>query len=1536
MSMGKSFFAFGLIVVASLPQQVMAEPADKPIFQLKGNESLVMLTMSNDHELYFKAYDDYSDINNDNIIDTTYNNKIEYYGYFDSEKCYDYTNSVFVPKAEMTTKYYCDTVAGSWSGNFLNWATMTRIDAIRKVLYGGYRSTDSGSKTVLERSFLPSDAHSFAKFYAGSDIDKLTSHAFAEISICNTTPFVEASSNNSKDMLTSKNPPEMRVAEGDYSMWASHGRMQCQWDDEPSNPESNGNVFATTGLNAASSPPTETGNNQGYIVRVEVCTSDLPESNCKVYPNLNRKPIGLLQEHGEDGLIKFGLLTGSYAKNKSGGVVRKNVSDFSDEINSSDGTFLTPNGGAIVDTLNRFRLTNYSYSDWEYNDLDKCEFAKFTVPDGECSNWLNPQSEIYLESLRYFAGENSGTAAFAADDSSYIAGIGDLPNWEDPLSSENYCAPVNIIHFNSSTSSFDGDQLGGFGLLAGSPDVDALTKTVGEGEGVTSGVDVFVGVAKGSGAGGTDLDDKSCSPKSLADLSKATGVCPEAPWLEGTYKIAGMAYHANLNSIRTDLNDADGNVADIFVKTYGVALSPAQPVIEIPIPGSADDDENKIILLPACMEFRDSGARHNGNCAIVDFRVVRQDLAAGTGKFNVLWESAQFGGDYDQDMAGTIEYSINSGANTITVTTNVYAESTGGIHGFGYVISGTTQDGLHIHSGINNFDDYRDPYGDDVDNPLIDCYTDPSDSDNNCDVGDGPTSNTYNIGTSTAKRLETPLYYAAKWGGFKEESESSKRPEGAAGPNNKPDQAYEWDNDGDGLPDNYFFARNPGSLSDQLASVFDIVASVSSAAAVATSTTRLETTTRIYQARFDSSDWSGELLALPIDVTTETIGESLWDAGEQIAKQNHDTGREIITWNGTEGVPFRWETIAEGEEGVGTELSSVQQSALNTSPISNENDDLGIDRVAFLRGDTSTELQNGGSFRNRSTPLGDVVNSNPLIVGVPNFAYRDYIPGTDTLFEAQTYSAFRNNYANSSCFGPDGTPITSWTAGTGDTAGGREPLIYFGANDGALHAVSGCSGEERLAYVPNAVYSKLNLLTSTDYVTADRHKFYVDGPPVYGDAFWGGKWHTVLVGTLAAGGKGIFALDITDPNIFDEANADTIVLWDKTNTDTDYGELGYTFGSPAVVKAQGHGWVAIFGNGYHGQNGSAVLYIANIQNGGVTSINLSGKEGHGTENGLSQVSPIDTDGDGDVDLLYAGDLNGNVWRFEADPDNGFTLDGATLLFTAKNKDGDPQPITSRIEIGLHPTSPAGYMLYFGTGKYYELEDQDPATAVTYNSIYGLWDRVGTQIPSVVTRNSEVLQQQTVTLEDFVNFTVKEETEEAAAETVTRKVRVVSNTSMKWVARGDDGSWNSCGADASCGWYLDLPIQGEKAVNNLRIRRGFLRFVTTIPSKEPCEAGGSSWNMVLDARSGGRPDFPIFDTNGDRVFDDKDMVTTEDGAEVVAGQFSDDLLGDDTSLGTGKGYDLVVQPNKGTGEVGDDEVENRGAYVTGRKSWARIK
>lgn len=921
---------------------------------------LVMLNASRDHQLSYKAYTDYADLDDNGVPETTYTDTIDYYGYFDSKKCYTYTtNNRFEPTASAvgTNKHYC---TSQWSGNFLNWATMTRMDVVRKLLYGGKRSKDTSDLTVLERQYLPTDAHAFAKYYNGSDLNQLT--PFVEGTDYNITPpqatstssqsipssgdsdreFTTSLSVNLGDQVkvyntadptkwmiggvkstgsgtikitipgnsysgsgtynawtlknisrtgislcnltkndgnysqTNTNPPIIRVAGGNFALWSANEKYQCYWSGEKSNLQSgfaggfrsNGNRAYLSGLNASAENPSQTthglgtGSEQGeYIVRVEVGKSNqLGQEKLKKYGSTN-KPIGLLQVYGDTDQIYFGLMTGSYTKNISGGVLRKNISSFANEVNSSDGTFITTANG-IVSNFDKLRLYGYSYSDGTYISNDSCNYQQtgFVLSggsnsqgqpanQGNCSTWGNPMSEIYLESIRYLAGKSANSDYTYGTETTKDKTLGlTVDSWVSPLTSANYCAPINVLNFNASVSGYDNDQMGKSTDICSSKSVNELTNTVGIGESInTTGKNWFIG---SNGVTSNEL----CSAKPIGSgFGYFAGLCPEAPTQQGTYLLSGLAHYANTNRIRTDLTipTSRANSRDLMVTTYGIALATNVPKIEVWV---GDSKDKKITILPAYrLDSSSAGTGPFGGGTLVDFKIIEQ--TATHGKYYANWEDSEMGGDYDQDMWGTIEYTVSG--DTITITTDAVSASTGNGQGFGYVISGTTKDGAHFHSGIYNFD-FTDSTG------VTGC--------SNCVVGDPPTSVMYTATGSSAGLLEDPLWYAAKWGGFID-SDGDKTP----------NKTSEWDqtnnrtgaSSSDKLPDNFFYASNPLQLENALNRVFlDIIKRASSGTAAAVVSNNVSGVGALYQAfyepeRQDASNktvsWIGTVQALWLD-----------------------------------------------------------------------------------------------------------------------------------------------------------------------------------------------------------------------------------------------------------------------------------------------------------------------------------------------------------------------------------------------------------------------------------------------------------------------------------------------------------------------------------------------------------------------------------------------------------------------------------------------------------------------------------------------
>ncbi|MSQ68551.1 MAG: hypothetical protein EXR83_10205, partial [Gammaproteobacteria bacterium] len=598
-------------VGSNLSGRLMAQFTSTPILTAQVAAPLVLIAMSLDHQYWQKAYNDYSDLNGDGVVERSYLNIFEYYGYFHAERCYIYSENTkmftAVGVATGTNQHYCEgALSAAWSGNFLNWVTMTRMDIVRKILYGGQRSTDTPTQTTLERTFLPGDAHAFAKYYNGPDIAKLTpfdtlrtdtlnggnnngtDDSDEGISFCNIS---HATSGNSQ---TSTALPLLRVAKANYALWNANERRQCTWQDEFGN-NSDSNVSVESGIYASAGDPADTfalktpSGSRDHVVRVEVCAATYFDENrdlenCTEY-GPNRKPEGLLQTYGLGGLMQFGLLTGSYRKNLSGGVLRKRIAALDDEINTTDGTFktLSTSTPGIIKTLNAMRIWGYGYTNGTYllgDGGDDCNFQLTDIRstgggpgEGKCASWGNPMSEIYLEAIRYFASTTrAATTAFDADDSTYIAGLTRDTNWAAPLTTTNACASLSTIVFNASVSSYDEDQTNPSPLTSST--AAALTKTVGDGEGIT-GNNYFIG-RNGS------LIDEFCTAKPLSGangLGDALGLCPEAPTLRGSYHMAGLAHWAHTNDISATLSGVQ------TVRTFAVSLQTGLPVIQVPVTG---------------------------------------------------------------------------------------------------------------------------------------------------------------------------------------------------------------------------------------------------------------------------------------------------------------------------------------------------------------------------------------------------------------------------------------------------------------------------------------------------------------------------------------------------------------------------------------------------------------------------------------------------------------------------------------------------------------------------------------------------------------------------------------------------------------------------------------------------------------------------------------------------------------------------------------------------------------------------------------
>ncbi len=736
-------------------------------------------------------------------------------------------------------------------------------------------------------------------------------------------------------------------------------------------------------------------------------------------------------------------------------------------------------------------------------------------------------------------------------------------------------------------------------------------------------------------------------------------------------------------------------------------------------------------------------------------------------------------------------------------------------------------------------------------------------------------------------------------------------------------------------------ASTPVELENALANAIGSAGSgQGSVAAVNFSTTSLSNNTDVYVAAFNKTDnlWSGDLTSYDLDPASGAISTtSNWTVATQLdALVNPVSSRKIITYNKAtgNGIPFQW-----------TNLTTNQKNDLKKEPNGSSSSDTKAQaKLNFLRGDRSNEQLNTGSyiFRNRASALGDIVNSAPAFVKLPNDDWPAISPFPSTT--GGKYSDFQS------------------------TQSARTGVIYVGANDGMLHGFSEATGEELISYIPNYLFSDastsegLHFLTDLNY----RHRYFVDLSPIVSDVYIdkitsGGSnkhWVSILVGGSRAGGRGVFALDVTNPGSFSEANAADIVLWEFS--DTDDADLGFIFSPPTIAMMNNGRWAAIFGNGYNNKgDGKAKLFIVFLDGGvdGVwtpTTDYIEIDTGVGTIvsndcldtasdcNGLSIPEAVDLDGNHTIDRVYAGDIKGNLWAFDlsdttasnwgsAYPTSGGT---AKPLFIASSS----QPIMDKpisvkhpdIKNSSSPSNAPNRLVFFGTGQY--LTNSDVTTVPGTQSFYGVWDH-GVEAITPANLFEQHFDTSTTFLDNEDDCAISTGPCTDTDNNLTNSIRVFNNDLNSNGTIDSNEMIDYLGTPQHQGWKINLTLSaGERVIYNPRVYDGLVIFETIIPETIACSTGGSGYLMVVNQKNGGAPDIsdPAFDINGDGDVDSDDLVKdSSNKTSAVVGKKREHGMGGQSNM---QGEKLYTSITDGGIEIDSFRVSSN----LGRLSWQELR
>ena len=716
---------------------------------------------------------------------------------------------------------------------------------------------------------------------------------------------------------------------------------------------------------------------------------------------------------------------------------------------------------------------------------------------------------------------------------------------------------------------------------------------------------------------------------------------------------------------------------------------------------------------------------------------------------------------------------------------------------------------------------------------------------------------TYTIGMGVSGELAyRPDYETAATGDFASIVSGTKNwPAPVSGTMTTVDDLWHAAVNGGGV---YYSARNPQSLVLGLMDALKgINADTGAAAAAATSNPNVVSGDNfIFSSTYQTKVWDGELTRQQIDPTTGNIGSTIdWSARAKLNTKvaaSSDT-RAIKMWSGSGATKlqnFEWANLSGAQQAWFAPNKVSQYASLTVAGKALA--DVPGSMVAYLRGRTGLEDDLGNvdiPYRGREFALGDIVSGEAVYVKKPRYKYID-----------AGYLAFAS--ANTS----------------------RQAMVYAPANDGMLHAFNADTGDEVWSYIPSMVMSNMYKLADKNY----DHQFYVDGGPVVGDVWDGTKWRSILVGGLAAGGVGFYALDITDP-------ATPIALWqfckDSTLCNRTDANVGLSFGNPVITKVQGL-WTVLLTSGYNNTDGNGWLYMLDPITGAhrAGSPLLVANGCSGGQCGLSKIAGwVDNNKDNSSTDVYGGDLDGNLWRIQIGKRQGEASHPSapivTLLAELGGGSVGNQPVTTKPELGELENK---RIIMVGTGQLLGTSDISDNSTQTF---YGIKDSLSTTGLGKV-RNPGGLVQQTLTNSTFEG----------------KLVRTSSNNIVDWTAKD--------------GWYVDFPVGGERVTGDPSLTLGTITFTTNVPTiGATCSDidGGYSFLYNLNFQTGGFVPGANVAANGQNIVS-KYLASALATRPVIV------------QLPDGKLVAIITQSN---GQKTVADVPTPGQFKGRRSSWREI-